>query len=425
MVLRGAYTSGLSFAGSRETDPLALRSRIALTAAAASPTTSTPPTDPWAVATTAANGEEKREDTAVDLSIWTIVFAVDLAYLLRHMGLEDFTYYTSHIGVNTQYAAKVFYRDSIGADRARVHNLFAEAADAGVRVVPLALPLDEVRRFLLSNQYAVIMLVNLQMLDCAACRARRWRERAGCVGDVGTVCLNAGDLIASGVRVALGSCFCAPCSRPRITGRWESASTDVDGGDIARRVYTQRASSPGPNMTVSVSETTPLLSPAESEKKLSPSSSSTALPDTAISYIVGAWKTLFGATKEEEQPSADDDVKAAMRQHDERMEDTATIVDRPGLQQAGSTRGSNEGLTMTRQFAAASSSPPGVGTRGRVSLSISSSPPGVDAKFTEGAGGTDQPTPTAIDPDASPTSTARRPAEAVHHQLDRERWPGP
>ncbi|KAJ3299137.1 hypothetical protein HK104_009931 [Borealophlyctis nickersoniae] len=113
-------------------------------------------------------------------SIWTI----DLAYLLRKYGVEDFTYYTSYIGVNWQYAAKQFYRDSISADRRRVHALFAAARDYNVRVIPLTLQLDDMRRFLLSEQYAVILLVDLGLLSCRVCggAGTGWFFRGGWCG---------------------------------------------------------------------------------------------------------------------------------------------------------------------------------------------------------------------------------------------------
>ncbi|KAJ1545081.1 hypothetical protein HK405_008166 [Cladochytrium tenue] len=185
-------------------------------------------------------------------SVWTI----DLAYLLKAFGVDDFTYYTSHVGVNWQFSQSVpFYRDSLGSssqrrasltpsaphllspdrlpartnsggsgagiastrstpsgspsrlhslhapqpptsaggsgaypsyalicaaatsDPQRVHQLFAAAGAAGVRVVSTVLPLDDIRRFLLSGRYAVILLVDLNRLKCIPC-ARRAATRA-------------------------------------------------------------------------------------------------------------------------------------------------------------------------------------------------------------------------------------------------------
>ncbi|KAJ3307609.1 hypothetical protein HDU76_004496 [Blyttiomyces sp. JEL0837] len=105
----------------------------------------------------------------VNESVWTI----DLAYLFKHFGVEDFTYYTSYIGVNWQYASKVpFYKDTISLDMRRVHLLFAAAHESGVRVVPMVLSLDDMRRFLMSGQYAILMLVDLRFLECGVCKTK-------------------------------------------------------------------------------------------------------------------------------------------------------------------------------------------------------------------------------------------------------------
>ncbi|KNC96516.1 uncharacterized protein SPPG_08105 [Spizellomyces punctatus DAOM BR117] len=104
-------------------------------------------------------------------SVWTI----DLAYILRRFSVEDFTYYTSYIGVNWQYSSKEFYRDTWTLDRRRVQSLFAAAHDNRVRVVGLTLALDDIRRFLLSTVYAVIMLVDLRLLRCRKCKSKsKW-----------------------------------------------------------------------------------------------------------------------------------------------------------------------------------------------------------------------------------------------------------
>ncbi|KAI8923866.1 Guanylyl cyclase [Entophlyctis helioformis] len=99
-------------------------------------------------------------------SIWTI----DLAYILRHFDVHDFTMYTSYIGVNWQNVSKHFYTDTSSDDIRRVHSLFAKARDAHVRVVPLVLSIDDIRRFLVSNRYAIIMLVNVNLLSCSLCK---------------------------------------------------------------------------------------------------------------------------------------------------------------------------------------------------------------------------------------------------------------
>ncbi|KAI8614782.1 Guanylylate cyclase-domain-containing protein [Chytriomyces sp. MP71] len=109
---------------------------------------------------------------AVELgSVWTI----DLAYLLKAFGVSDFTYYTTYIGVNFNYASKQFYKNAFLTDSRRIHSLFADAQDNGVRVVPLLLPLDDMKRFLMSGRYAILMLVNLSGVSCRVCRRKAIR----------------------------------------------------------------------------------------------------------------------------------------------------------------------------------------------------------------------------------------------------------
>ncbi|KAI9000246.1 Guanylylate cyclase-domain-containing protein [Gaertneriomyces semiglobifer] len=109
-------------------------------------------------------------------SVWTI----DLAYILRRYGVDDFTYYTSYIGVKWQYTNNDFYRDTLSSDRRRVHCRFAAAQENHIRVVPLILAMDDIRRFLISTLFAVIMLVDLRALHCERCAKRkRWATWCG------------------------------------------------------------------------------------------------------------------------------------------------------------------------------------------------------------------------------------------------------
>ncbi|KAI8853910.1 Guanylyl cyclase [Chytridium lagenaria] len=133
MVLAGAHNSGLIADDPTKTNPLSLRTIM--------------------------------EASGAGESVWTI----DLAYIMRHFGIDDFTFYTSYIGVNLQYTGKHFYRESISNDRRRIHSLFAEAQDFGVRVVPMVLSMEDMRRFLLSEHYAILILVNLRKLKCRVC----------------------------------------------------------------------------------------------------------------------------------------------------------------------------------------------------------------------------------------------------------------
>ncbi|KAI8812718.1 Guanylyl cyclase [Cladochytrium replicatum] len=106
-------------------------------------------------------------------SIWTI----DVAYLLKRYGVEDFTYYTSYIGVNWDNIKSPFYNGdgTLQVDQPRIHSLFAAAKDAGVRVVQMILKLDDLRRFLRSERFVAIVLVDLNYIRCAVCAKRNRR----------------------------------------------------------------------------------------------------------------------------------------------------------------------------------------------------------------------------------------------------------
>lgn len=106
--------------------------------------------------------------------LWTI----DLAYLLGRYNIPDFTMYTSYIGVHLSNSNKTFYQNSkdLSADRQRIHSLFAQAQEKGIRVAPLLLDLDDASRFLGSGRYAIIMLVDLRILRYIPC-FRKERQR--------------------------------------------------------------------------------------------------------------------------------------------------------------------------------------------------------------------------------------------------------
>ncbi|KAJ3010535.1 hypothetical protein HKX48_007362 [Thoreauomyces humboldtii] len=112
-------------------------------------------------------------DAARD-GVWTI----DLAYLLKRFGIEDFTYYTSYIGVNQQYNRSHFYRATFSDDRQRIHSLFAGARESNIRVVAWTLPLDDIIRFLDSTLYAVLILVDLNLLRCHGCVKGKAKKRS-------------------------------------------------------------------------------------------------------------------------------------------------------------------------------------------------------------------------------------------------------
>lgn len=105
-------------------------------------------------------------------STWTI----DLAFLLRSYGVEDFTMYTSHIGVNWAHQQCQFYKKCFQKDLKRISRLFSTSKESNVRVIHASLDMDDLKRFLLSNRYAIILLVNLSTLSCSLCRERKRKE---------------------------------------------------------------------------------------------------------------------------------------------------------------------------------------------------------------------------------------------------------
>lgn len=92
-------------------------------------------------------------------SAWTI----DLAELLHQHSIEDFTYYTSYIGINWAHRSRLFYSSSL-QEHQRINQLFAHAAFKGIRIVSSQLTTADLLRFLLSGNYAILLLVDASML---------------------------------------------------------------------------------------------------------------------------------------------------------------------------------------------------------------------------------------------------------------------
>jgi hypothetical protein len=74
-------------------------------------------------------------------ALWTI----HLAYMLKHCGAQDFTFYTrccilnsSYIGVNYSHKKQTFY-NKITEDCKEVHQLFRNAREHHIRIVPLSI----------------------------------------------------------------------------------------------------------------------------------------------------------------------------------------------------------------------------------------------------------------------------------------------
>ncbi|RKP39233.1 Guanylyl cyclase [Dimargaris cristalligena] len=98
-------------------------------------------------------------------SIWTI----DVAFILRKFLGVDFTYYTRYLGINPEYAGNTFYQDTIDEDQQRVEQLFQVAHRNNVRIIRIALPLLDIKRFVAERKFAIIMLVNARLLRCEYC----------------------------------------------------------------------------------------------------------------------------------------------------------------------------------------------------------------------------------------------------------------
>ncbi|KAI9316905.1 Guanylylate cyclase-domain-containing protein [Dichotomocladium elegans] len=101
-------------------------------------------------------------------SVWT----VDLAFLLRQYD-PDFTYYTNFLGSRKEYQDQRFYKATFDEDEKRVNRLFLSAKSCSVHIVRMMLPLDDYRRFLYCQQYAIIALVNAKLLWCQLCKERK------------------------------------------------------------------------------------------------------------------------------------------------------------------------------------------------------------------------------------------------------------
>ncbi|KAJ1927687.1 hypothetical protein IWQ60_002702 [Tieghemiomyces parasiticus] len=98
-------------------------------------------------------------------SVWTI----DLAYILRKYLPVDFTYYTRYLGINPAYLSHTFYQDTMDDDQQRIEQLFQIAHRQQIRILRIALPLLDIKRFVAEQRFAIIMLVNAKLLRCEYC----------------------------------------------------------------------------------------------------------------------------------------------------------------------------------------------------------------------------------------------------------------
>lgn len=102
-------------------------------------------------------------------TVWTI----DLCYILaHHIPDSDFTYYTSFLGANPDHVqAAKYYNDVTPHDLRRVDMMFALARRHSISIIRLTFPLDDFKRFLLHRRFAIIVLVNAELLLCDLCNS--------------------------------------------------------------------------------------------------------------------------------------------------------------------------------------------------------------------------------------------------------------
>ncbi|KAJ1665079.1 hypothetical protein IW140_003766 [Coemansia sp. RSA 1813] len=104
-------------------------------------------------------------------SVWT----VDLAFLIRrNLPHADFTYYTTCAGINPDHTQNRFYDDMLDDEERRVMRLFASArTEPSIRIVEIAIPLLDLKRFLFHRHYVAVLLVDGAALTCTACERAR------------------------------------------------------------------------------------------------------------------------------------------------------------------------------------------------------------------------------------------------------------
>ena len=105
-------------------------------------------------------------------STWTI----DLSFILKQYDIEDFVFYTTHLGINWEHVKVPFYSVSYENDKRRVHSLFSEAQGLGMNIIPRKVTIEEMREFMMTNRYAIILLVDLNLLSCQLCKEKQRKE---------------------------------------------------------------------------------------------------------------------------------------------------------------------------------------------------------------------------------------------------------
>jgi len=118
-------------------------------------------------------GKFKSTQEIFDFYPITSTWTVDLAFILKHYEIDDFVFYTTHLGVNWEHVKIPFYKQTYDDDRQRIHSLFRIAGEKRVKIVPRKVTLEEIREFLVLNRYAIILLVDLNLLWCQLCNEKQ------------------------------------------------------------------------------------------------------------------------------------------------------------------------------------------------------------------------------------------------------------
>ncbi|GAX83634.1 hypothetical protein CEUSTIGMA_g11058.t1 [Chlamydomonas eustigma] len=103
---------------------------------------------------------DKLRELCPTTSIWT----VDLAHLLRRLGLEV-CFLTKTLGPNPAYANEGFYMEHLQEDELRVSQLFSEANTAGIALHQRSLSSQELQEVAVTGACLVIALVDKRKLD--------------------------------------------------------------------------------------------------------------------------------------------------------------------------------------------------------------------------------------------------------------------
>jgi len=107
-------------------------------------------------------------------TVWTI----ELCYILAHHAPDaDFTYYTSYLGANPDHVqAATYYHDVTPTDLQRIDMMFALARRHTISIIRMTFPLDDYKRFLLHRRFAIIALVNAELLRCDICHSTQAQD---------------------------------------------------------------------------------------------------------------------------------------------------------------------------------------------------------------------------------------------------------